>query len=280
MPKALSVASWNVKHFTDGDHDRADRVVAFLSKQTPDVIGIYEVSGKEVWRELMDRMEGYSFFITEGANSQEILVGIRKDVTAFVTQRLEFQSGLSAMRPGALVNARVDGNDYQLLFLHVASMNDPRGFGIRADMLQRAIDLKKTLDGASVNGRANYLFLGDLNTMGMRFEYDKQPDEHRRQRIQRDEVLPEREIGGLDWRARSVGMRLLTKTHELTYRSAGDLRGNLDHVVASEHLKFNPMGAAEVAVMGWPELAEAAEQTKWVKSHSDHGLLYFEVQAP
>ena len=75
-------------------------------------------------------------------------------------------------------------------------------------------------------------------------------------------------------------MRLLTKTHEQTYRSAGDLRGNLDHVVASEHLKFAPMGGAEVAVMGWPTFPKATDQTKWVKSHSDHGLLYFEVQAP
>jgi hypothetical protein len=184
------------------------------------------------------------------------------------------------MRPGALVNARVDGVDYQLLFLHVASQNDPRGFGIRADMLQRAIDLKAVLDSAAANGKANYLFLGDLNTMGMEFEYDKQPDENNRLRIQRNEVLAETEIGGLDWRARDAGMRLLTKDHDLTYRSGGSLRGNLDHVVASDHLQFSPMGGAEVAVRGWPEFKKAADQAKWVTSHSDHGLLYFEVQAP
>ena len=75
MAKAFSVASWNVRHFNGGDATNAERV-AFLAAQEPDVVGIYEVEGKEVWRELMAWLPGYSFFITEGRNTQEILLRI------------------------------------------------------------------------------------------------------------------------------------------------------------------------------------------------------------
>ncbi len=29
---------------------------------------------------------------------------------------------------------------------------------------------------------------------------------------------------------------------------------------------------------GWPKLATTAQQDKWIRDFSDHGLLYFEVQ--
>ena len=89
MAKAFSVASWNVKHFTSaGRRSRVDRVVSFLAAQEADVVAVYEAEGAEVWRELMERLPGYSFFITEGQNTQEILLGTRGGLTAFVTQKV------------------------------------------------------------------------------------------------------------------------------------------------------------------------------------------------
>ena len=34
---------------------------------------------------------------------------------------------------------------------------------------------------------------------------------------------------------------------------------------------------AEVAVRGWTDAATPAAKDKWIKDHSDHSLLYFEV---
>jgi len=70
------------------------------------------------------------------------------------------------MRPGLLATFTLDGARYSLLFLHLASSNEPRGFGLRNDMAIRAIKFKKTLNEATA-GSANYIFLGDLNTMGL-----------------------------------------------------------------------------------------------------------------
>lgn len=54
-------------------------------------------------------------------------------------------------------------------FLHLASGVDPRGMGLRDDMVMRAIDFKKTLDKQAAPGeRANYIFLGDL-LMGLEY---------------------------------------------------------------------------------------------------------------
>ena len=82
-------------------------------------------------------MPDYNFFVTEGAETQEILIGIRCGHTGFVTQRTEFKAG------------------------------NP---GLRDHMLREALLLRKYLDRAA-GGEANYIFYGDLNTMGLDYPY-------------------------------------------------------------------------------------------------------------
>ena len=48
MPKAFSLASWNVEHFKNAPARVAD-VVALLASLKPDVFALYEVEGKEVF---------------------------------------------------------------------------------------------------------------------------------------------------------------------------------------------------------------------------------------
>jgi hypothetical protein len=271
MAKAFSVASWNVRHFGESEHN--EERVAFLAEQEPDVVGIYEVQGKEVWRELMAGMPGYSFFITEGRNAQEILLGIGPGVTAFLTQKIEFQAENAFMRPGALLTVRVEDEYYALLFLHVASMTGARGFGLRADMTLRAFEFKDDLAGAA-GGEPNYIFLGDLNTMGMDYQYGSEGPGHPL-KVQVDE---DHEVAGLSYQASKYGMRVLTKTAALTYGSPGGLRSNLDHVVVADHLEFKSFDGSEVDVRGWPELPDPDDQRAWIEKFSDHALLYFEVQ--
>jgi hypothetical protein len=65
----------------------------------------------------MNQMASYQFHITEGPQVQEILVGVKKSFTAFFTQKVEFKSGVSILRPGALLSMHLDGEDYTILFL-------------------------------------------------------------------------------------------------------------------------------------------------------------------
>ena len=273
MAKAFSVASWNVEHFQNREPQNAARI-AFLAEQRPDVIAIYEAEGAEVWRELMDGFPRYSFFITEGVNTQEILLGIGPDVTGFVTQKVEFQSRDAYMRPGAFLTVRAGTVHYSMLFLHVASMRDPRGFGLRSDMVDKALDFRAVIDKAA-GGQANFMFLGDLNAMGLDYVFGKTGT-----RLDRVEVTADREIARLRYEAAKRKMRVLPKSSAVTWRGMGALRSNLDHVVAAEHLRFTRFGQAEVDVRGWPTLAGDAAQKQWITDFSDHALLYFEVQAP
>ena len=124
MARAFSVASWNIEHMQSRDPRNAARV-AFLAQHKPDVLALYEVEGKDVWREVMDAFPRYSFFITEGQNAQEILVGIGPRVTGFLTQRVEFQSRDAFMR-GFAVLVLTDcgaafGNEWDL---HEASLKN------------------------------------------------------------------------------------------------------------------------------------------------------------
>ena len=280
MAKAFSVASWNVEHFqSQGTRTRVDDVVGFLTAQKPDVLAVYEVEGADIWRDLVDRMRGYSFFITEGQNTQEILLGTSPSITAFVTQKIEFQSRDAYMRPGALMTVRLAGVDYTMLFLHLASQPDARGFGLRTDMVDRAFSFKqKVMEPVAARlgyAEPNFLFLGDLNSMGLDYVYGREPAP--RAKLRHLRASEEDEISRLHFEADRVGMRVLTKSRAETWRSTR-FRSNLDHVVAAKHLRFRQFGGAEVDVRGWPELATEAEQRDWITRYSDHALLYFEVQ--
>ncbi|MDP3083756.1 MAG: endonuclease/exonuclease/phosphatase family protein [Rubrivivax sp.] len=274
MSKLFSVLSWNVEHFK-GEPQRVGRVVDLLQAQKPDVFALFEVEGGDVYRALVETMPGYIFQITEGAQTQEILVGVRRTLTAFITQRVEFRSGTTHMRPGQLVAVRHGGVDHALLFLHLASGTNPRGMGLRDAMLERAFDFRRALDkSAGGRGKARYLFVGDLNTMGMDYPFDRS-------------IEADIELKKCDRYARrvAVGMRRLVKTHDLTWSNGSRSRippSNLDHVYASTNLKFRtftrPDGAAaEVAVRGWVNEADAAKQDAWIARYSDHSMLYFEL---
>ena len=274
MAKVCSVASWNVEHFK-GDPSRVARVVDFLNSQKPDVFGLYEVEGATVFSELVAKMPGYTFQITEGQQTQEILIGVKKTVTAFITQKTEFRSGTTHMRPGQLVAVSKGGKDYGFLFLHVASGSNPRGMGLRDDMLTRAFEFRRVLDkSAGGKGKARYVFLGDLNTMGLAYPFNRS-------------ISADLELQKADKYAarKSIGMRRLVKTHTTTWSNGSGSTippSNLDHVFASTNLKFKSFkgvsgSPAEVAVRGWVSQATPAAQDTWISQFSDHSLLYFEV---
>ena len=272
MAKAFSIASWNVEHFK-GDPTRTNRVIDFLKAQNPNVIAIYEVEGSKVITEVMEKFPKYTFQITEGRQSQEILVGFKSTFSVFITQRLEFKAGTTHMRPGLLATIMVDGKPYSILFLHLASSDSPRGFGLRDDMAIRAIKFRKALDKA-VGNQANYIFLGDLNTMGLNYPYQSDID-------------PATELKRWDHRASVYyDMRRLSKTQDLTFSNGSGSSipdSNLDHVYASKHLQFKRFNSpnekkAEVDVRGWVNKKSSAEKDRWVDRYSDHCLLYLEVQ--
>ncbi|HEX9760377.1 MAG TPA: endonuclease/exonuclease/phosphatase family protein [Candidatus Acidoferrales bacterium] len=272
MAKAFSIASWNVEHFKNGAAARVDRIVDFLKTQKPDVFAIYEVEGKEVFSSLVAKMAGYQSHITEGPQTQEILVGVKSGLTAFFTQKLTFKSGNTYLRPGALLTVTVSGKNYSMLFLHTKSSNAPVGLGLRDDMFRRAFEFRKTLDKASAaagaGGKANFIFMGDLNTMGMKYPFQKKID-------------APLELQKLDSDAAKVKMRRLAKSCPATWSngSQSSLKpSDLDHVVAADHLKFKKFTGAEVDCRGWTSLATTPEQDKWIKDFSDHALLYMELQ--
>jgi len=268
MAKAFSLASWNVEHFSNPD-SRVDRVIDFLvDLGPPDVFALYEVEGKEVYDALVTKMPGYSFHITEGPQIQEILLGVRSNLTAFFTQKTEFKSGLWALRPGALVTLTIDSEEYPILFLHTKSGVEPLGLGLRDDMLTRALDFKKVL--AAVAGKEpNYMFLGDLNTMGMQYKYMRERD-----------IAADLEVLKASRFAEGRGMRLLAKDEPATWWNGGASLPptSLDQVIAADHLSFRTFNGAEVTVLGWPKEQTTAARVSWIEDYSDHGCLYLEVE--
>ena len=95
--------------------------------------------------------------------------------------------------------------------------------------------LKKTLQGAAAPGKpVNYLFLGDLNTMGMEDLFKEY------------NILPEIELKKIDAIAKKRKMRTLTKSRPHPWSNGSKSRykpSYLDHVVAADHLQFKQLSA-------------------------------------
>ncbi len=272
MAKAFSIMVWNVEHFGATDKKKKkpkkpiEPIILEIADTDADILAIIEVRSSLVAAPLMEAMPNHFFFITEGEQMQEILVGIRKSLPAFITQKNEFQAGQNTLRPGLLVTPVVDGESYPLLFLHVKSMPDPRGFGIRDYMTDKAFDFRNVLKDAMGGKTPNYIFLGDLNTMGMNYAGSDK------------DISGEREVKELAASAKRRSMRLLSKNYSNTYWSEKFGESNLDHVVAMDHLQFKKFGGDEVRVSGWNEKNTKAARKAWVKKYSDHAMLYLEVQ--
>ncbi len=267
MAKAFSMASWNVEHFK-GDPARVKRVVQFLKDQNPDVFALYEVEGKTVFGDLTRMMPRYTFHVTEGPQTQEILVGLKSSFTGFFTQKLEFKKGNQYLRPGALLTVVAGGATYPILFLHTKSSALPEGLGLRDSMFERAFKFKSTLDKqAGGNGKSNFIFLGDLNTMGMKYPFKL-------------DIPAGKEIEKIDKDAKKKKMRRLGKNAAATWwNGSGRLKpSDLDHVVASDQVKFKAIKGSPIDVRGWPNQTTDAARQKWIKEYSDHALLYMEVQ--
>lgn len=244
-----------------------------MMSKDPDVFALYEVLGKDVFNALMTKMPNHTFTITENnrQNDMEILVGVRRSIQAFVTQREEFRSKVPTLRPGALATLKVGGAFYSLLFLHVKSFDDPRSWGLRDDMFGHAASLKRTLDKTAPGAeRANFLCLGDLNTMGLNAPYNNIC-----------ELDADLELTFVDKRFKSVKMRRLPKTHEASWWNGKDHwePSKLDHVFAADHLKLKKIGASEIEVVGWPTLSTTAQKKTWIDQHSDHALLFGTVMS-
>ena len=272
----LSVLSWNVEHFTgDKTGSRADRVnrVADLVAQTnPDVFAIMEVESGAVFSGFVSRLPDYHFAITEGRQTQEILVGMRHGITAFMTQKNEFKRNNPGLRPGALVTVTTPGGEHlPILFNHLKSMPSPEGFGLRDAMVEKAFRLKKAIDKSAQNlgTPARMILVGDLNTMGMNLK-DSDRD-----------ISAAHEIERFERRFARYGMVLKDKTHSATFNNGSSSSyppSDLDHVFATENLSFADMGGGKaVRVAGWAEEPSVAAQDTWIAEYSDHAPLIFKV---
>ncbi len=272
MAKVISFLSWNVENFHN-DSTRVNNVVDQLAQMAPDVFGLYEVKGAAVFQAMVAKMPNYSFFVTESPGVPEILIGHKNTVSVFVTQRDELQSKVPTLRPGALATVTKGGNIYSLLFLHLKSFPGPRDWGLRDDMFQHVANLKRALDRVAPEGtKANFVALGDINTMGMSPAYNNDLD-----------IDGAQELGYVDNRmnAKVNGMRRLPKTHHNTWWNKSPKPGpsSLDHVYASEHMIFKKFANdSEVEVTGWVNETTDAKKKAWIDKFSDHSILFGEIR--
>lgn len=271
----LKILSWNIEHFNGtGGIDknnkverlnRVNNVANYLKDEAPDIFALSEVEGIIVFEKMTQILPNYVFSLTEGKQSQEILIGVKHGITAFFTQRNEFKRNNPFLRPAALLTVKKGDVIIPILFSHLKSMPSPEGFGLRDAMFEKIFGLKKALDKvARENGKdaANFIVLGDMNTMGLDYEGKN------------NDIDSSREIDVVARRFKRRGMVHLKKDHPNTFNNGSDSiypKSDLDHVFASKHLKFNTVSSnALVEVGGWAKYSNKSEQDDWINKFSDH----------
>lgn len=282
--QTIRIVSWNVEHF---NMDKTRQVADILQSYKPDVFGIYEVEAEQIYAFMREFFPEYTVFITEGQQSQEILVACRNSFHAIkFQQKREFKSGNPRLRPGAFLTFQYPGKQlYNFLFLHTDAGTTAVDFGNRTEMFEHAFNLKRKLDYDN-DSTVNFIMLGDLNTMGMMYPRPLKSDQL---------AITESELGYLDyWSARRAGSRgykklspnlkRLTKPSG-TYYSKRYGQSDLDHIMASDHLRFLPQddvledGEFEIKLDGWRHLlSNPAELETFTEEISDHCLLFCELE--
>jgi hypothetical protein len=154
--------------------------------------------------------------------------------------------------------------------------------GLRDDMVERALEFRKALAAQDKamggDGTIRYLFLGDLNCMGMKYPFDRS--------IPSDIELKKWDRSGLSTQKNK--MRRLVKSHDFSWSNGSHSSipdSNLDHVFATENLHFRAFlrddgTPAEAKVTGWADFNnDPTKKDKWIKDFSDHSLIYLEIVA-
>lgn len=264
----FSVLSWNVEHFGGGETPaRQNRVVKHLKDQDPDIFGILEVENADIRKLMETSFPDHDFFLTDGPQLQEILIGCRRGVfdQKLFVQKREYQEGNDKLRPGALLSVRQGTEWTNLLFLHADSGVDAGAFGNRFDNFRKVWSLAKAIARKAPNGHPRMLVLGDFNTMGLSYPGKKKSELR---------VAADLEVSGLAELAKKEGLVLLPKSHPATYWSATYGESNLDHVLATEDLAAT---VKKVEVKGWVQEPTEAAKKKWTAEVSDHSSLVMAV---
>jgi hypothetical protein len=280
MPK-FSFLSWNVRHFRGGAA-RLNEVDAFISGLNPDVFGLIEYQGKSSIRELMvERFPEYDFAVTDSTGNLEVVVGYRRGKFDQVvwTQKRQFNDRKRRLRPGAMISLRLGSEFYNLLFLHTDSGTAATDYKNRQTVFKKVWKLSTSLKKRSASGNSNLIVLGDLNTMG-----------------KGRTISGESEVRRLATAAEKKGLRIVSKDWPVTWSQwgkgpRGDRRklkvselgglmtSNLDHVIASKEIEFEPRGddGEGIHVRGWRQL-DGADKASFLWNLSDHCGLYGEVK--
>ncbi len=271
---AFRVLFWNIENYS-GDPARTQALVQHIQADAPDVVGFSEIKDKTALRSILqDSLANYDFGITDGQQGIELLAGWKRGafVQALFTQRREFKSGNPFLRPGSLLSVKRDGTFYNLLFLHTDSGRKNSDYMNRQDMFERIWSLRSKLDQIE-GGNAQFLVLGDLNTMG-RTASGTNPA-----------VSAGDEISNLSSDAQQNGMRLLNKSHPNTWARVNNqgritLQSNLDHVLVSDPVPLlNIANGNEVLVRGWVDATTDASRRDFVEGISDHCSIEIVVDA-
>jgi hypothetical protein len=116
------------------------------------------------------------------------------------------------------------------------------------------------------NGNAKFLFMGDLNTMGMNLTY-------------LNDVKESEEISRLMEQADARDMKLLQKDHPTTWTNGKGWYSDLDHVVASTSINFKTWNGKQVKVLSWNQYTQGSPKfNEFVNRISDHCSIYCEIE--
>jgi len=283
MSNVIKILSWNVEHFKT--ESKAQKVAEIIKSYNPDIFGLYEVEHARVYEFMLEHFPNHTLFITEGQQTQEILVACSNRFEGIkFSQKKEFKSGNPQLRPGAFLTFRYPGGEmYAFLFLHTDSGTTAVDFGNRTEMFEHTFNLKRQLD--QMQGKpTRFLALGDFNTMGLQYPRQGKIREFAKTTHELDYIRYESKVKGSGkYKGLIPDLRLLSKPKGTHFSKAFGI-SDLDHILSSSQLRFKSQenfgtkARHEIRLDGWRRYGDEKKKlTAFAEEISDHCLLYCEL---
>ena len=201
---------------------------------------------------------------TSGAQSQEILVGVKVSIGNIgFDQRDSFRGGNNFLRPGLMTTITTpNGVQTSFLSLHLKSHSDYLAIGTRAEQFDAVLKLGRIFK--SMNSRL--VVMGDLNTFGLDLPYGFG-------------FGTDGEFKMLHRRLGNANLRVLDKDYDHTWTPSKSSRyevADLDYFIVSDNIKIKDDKPAKV---DWPKgYSPRSEKSTWFRSYmSDHAPIITEI---
>ncbi|MDQ1266882.1 MAG: hypothetical protein QG635_2035, partial [Bacteroidota bacterium] len=179
-PDTITIATFNIQWLGDGFDDIKprsskdyDNIADIIRDLKADIIAVEEVENSAALKIILNRIDGYDFFISNKGSKQNVGIIYRKDISVESLgdyMPLEVSSGET--RPGFIVKAQKGNFDFILMAVHFKSTSS---YDSTAELKEKSRELRSLQAEATVHWADSIISIGNENNIIIAGDFNDYP---------------------------------------------------------------------------------------------------------